>query len=85
MNLDKILRADAGPLFASDPAPAVLTVESVRAAMEALRDAPYRVCQHVVRPAPAGLRWEIVDDVGGEILRCGNLCGWAAFARAVPA
>jgi hypothetical protein len=53
--------------------------------MTAIRDAPYRVCHHVVRPAGPGLRWELTGpDPDAEIIECANLCGWAAFARRVP-
>lgn len=64
----------------------MITRETIERARDTMRDQPYRGCYHVVHPAGPGLRWEIVagPGEGTVVIRCANLCGWIARARAVP-
>lgn len=62
----------------------LITADTIYAAMEAVRTAPYRVCEHVVRPAPRGRRWAASDPTNHDaiVLRCANLCGFAMYVVA---
>jgi hypothetical protein len=64
-----------------------ITSATLRRAMRAMLEAPRSGCPpHVVHPPPASHRWELADAPGEgvRLLRCANLCGFAAWFRAVP-